>query len=81
MCSLAVPMHLKYKDFELYSLGEIPKIGGKEEDLNSENMKIYRNFVYENSTITGVELVGKNKNTMQYQKEFFLTKYGEKYRV
>jgi len=75
-----VPVHLMYKDFELYSLGEVPKIGEEEENLNSENLKVYRNCIYENSALAGVQIVGKDKDTMQYQKEFFLSKVWKKMR-
>ncbi len=73
-----VPFYLKYKDFEVYSLGEVPEIGDKEKVLTFEAMKVYRGCVYEKSALAGVQMVGSNKDSMKYEKEFLLGKIWSK---
>ncbi len=69
-----VPIHLKYKDFEAYSIGEVPEIGTEENVLDFDQMEVYRGCVYENSALAGVQMVGSNKDFSKYKKELLLTK-------
>ena len=64
-----VPVRLKYEDFELHSIGKVPSCGEQENILDFESMKVYRGCVYENSVLTGVQMVGSGKDFMKYQKE------------
>jgi len=73
-----VPMRLKYKDFEIYSIGEVPKIDDQEKLLDSADLKVYRGCIYEGSALAGVQMVGSNKDFLKYQKEFLLGKMWEK---
>ncbi len=69
-----VPIQLKYKDFEAYSIGEVSEIGNEENVLDFDQMKIYRGCIYENSALTGVQMVGTNKDFSRYQEEFLSQK-------
>ena len=79
-----VPIRLKYKDFEIYSIGETP--GGKkrkgykveEKILDQDDMKAYRGLIYEGSGLAGVQLVNSNKDIRKYQKQFLLAKMWDK---
>lgn len=73
-----VPVRLKYKDFELYSIGKIPKIDNDEKLLDSDDLKIYRGCIYEGSALAGVQMVGSNKDIRKYQEQFLLAKVWEK---
>ncbi len=73
-----VPVRLKYKNFELYSIGEVPGIDNEEKVLDIQDMKVYRSCVYEKSALAGVQMVGSNKDSMKYQKEFLLGKVWRK---
>ncbi|MFA6716112.1 MAG: FAD-dependent oxidoreductase [Victivallales bacterium] len=64
-----VPVNLKYKDFQLYSIGEIPGLGKAEKILDSDGINTYRGCVYKDKVLTGVEMVGTNKDFIIYQKE------------
>ena len=72
------PIHMKYKDFEIYSLGEVPTIGDKENVLDCDAMKVYRGCVYENSALAGVQMVSSNEDFEKYHKEFLLSKIWKK---
>lgn len=72
-----VPVHMKYKDFENYSCGEIPGIDKKGRILNFEDMKAYRNYIYENGALTNVQMSGSNKDSTN-QKKCFLGKMWSK---
>ena len=69
-----VPMHLKYKDFQIHSIGQIPKIDSEEKILDFDDMKVYRACIYEDSALAGVQMVGSNKDFFKYQKQFLLAK-------
>ena len=79
-----VPIRLKYKDFEIYSIGETP--GGKkrkgykveEKILDQDDMKAYRGLIYEGSGLAGVQLVNSNKDIRKYQEQFLLAKMWDK---
>lgn len=79
-----VPIRLKYKDFELYSIGEIPcdkkRKGYKVEEkiLDQDDMKVYRGLIYEGSGLAGVQLVNSNKDIRKYQEQFLLAKMWDK---
>ena len=68
-----IPILLKYKDFQAYSIGEVPKISSKENVLDFDQMKIYRGCVYENTALAGVQMVGSNKDFAKYEKEVLLS--------
>jgi len=73
-----VPLRLKYKDFEIYSIGEVPKIGAEEKVLDPEDLKVYRGCIYEGSALAGVQMVGSNKDIKKYQEQFLLSKVWDK---
>ncbi|MDD5597372.1 MAG: FAD-dependent oxidoreductase [Victivallaceae bacterium] len=68
-----VPVNLKYKDFQLYSIGEIPGPGKDEKILDHEDMKTYRSCIYESNVLAGVEMVGTNKDFLKYQQELLVS--------
>jgi NAD(P)H-nitrite reductase large subunit len=68
-----VPILLKYKDFEAYSIGEIPQIDREENVLDCDQMKTYRGCVYENTALAGVQMVGTDKDFSKLQKELLLS--------
>ena len=74
-----VPMRLKYKEFQIYSIGQIPGTGNtKEKILDPDDMRIYRGCIYEDSALAGVQMVGSNKDISKYQKQFLLAKKQDK---
>ncbi len=80
-----VPIRLKYKDFEIYSIGEVPEdeevnsiVETKEKVLEPENLKVYRGLIYEGSGLAGVQMVGSNKDIRKYQEQFLLAKMWDK---
>ena len=73
-----VPVRLKYKDFEIYSIGKVPKIDDDEKLLDSDDLKVYRGCIYEGSVLAGVQMVGSNKDIRKYQEQFLLAKVWEK---
>lgn len=73
-----VPMRLKYKDFEIYSIGEVPQIDNEEKLLDSDDLEVYRGCIYEGSALAGVQMVGSKKDFLKYQKEFLMAKVWEK---
>jgi len=68
-----VPILLKYKNFEAYSIGEVPQIDRQENVLDFDQMKIYRGCVYENTALAGVQMVGSDKDFSKYHKELLLS--------
>lgn len=68
------PIHLKHKDFELYAIGDVSKIGSNEEVLDFNNMKVYRGCIYENSALAGVQMVGSSKDISKFRKDFLFAK-------
>ncbi len=73
-----VPLRLKYKDFEIYSIGQIPGFDEEEKIIEFDDMKVYRGCVYEGSALAGVQMIGSNKDFIKYQKEFLLAKAWDK---
>ena len=79
-----VPIRLKYKNFEIYSIGQIPedednaKEKSKEKLLDHDNMKVYRGCIYEDSALAGVQMVGSNKDIRKYQEQFLMAKVWDK---
>jgi len=73
-----VPMRLKYKDFEIYSIGKVPQSDNEEKMLDSEDLKSYRGCIYEDSALAGVQMVGSNRDLRKYQEQFLLSKAWEK---
>jgi NAD(P)H-nitrite reductase large subunit len=79
-----VPLRLDYKDFEIYSIGEIPGDKENNKDKVKENffdyndMKVYRGLIYEGSALAGVQMVGSNKDIRKYQEQFLLAKVWDK---
>jgi len=84
-----VPIRLKYKNFEMYSIGQIPdedqdeyqdqsKEKVKEKILDSADMKVYRGCIYEDSALAGVQMVGSNKDIRKYQEQFLMSKVWDK---
>ena len=81
-----VPIMLKYKNFEIYSIGQIPEEEAEnieetkidEKLLDHDNMKIYRGCIYEDSALAGVQMVGSNKDIRKYQEQFLLAKVWDK---
>jgi NAD(P)H-nitrite reductase large subunit len=76
-----VPVRLKYKDFEIYSIGQVPEYDdgeSKEKILDCDDMKVYRGCIYEDSGLAGVQMVGSNKDIRKYQEQFLLAKVWDK---
>jgi NAD(P)H-nitrite reductase large subunit len=79
-----VPIRLKYKNFEIYSIGETLDDEDEDEDerkekiLDFEDMKVYRGCIYEDSALAGVQMVGSNKDIRKYQEQFLLAKVWDK---
>lgn len=76
-----VPVNLKYKDFQLHSIGKVPEPGDQEKILDYEEMKTYRSCIYEDSALVGVQMVGTAKDFMKYQKELLVSKIWKKLRI
>ncbi|MBU8901383.1 MAG: FAD-dependent oxidoreductase [Victivallales bacterium] len=72
-----VPVRFKYKDFEIYSIGKVPKIDDDEKRLDADDLKVYRACIYEGSVLAGVQMVGSNKDIRKYQEQFLLAKAWE----
>ena len=73
--ALPTPIHLKYKDFELYSIGDVSEETDVKEDvLDCDNMKIYRGCIYENNVLAGIQMVGSNEDFSECGAKFFLAK-------
>jgi len=79
-----VPIRLKYKDFEIYSIGRTPGVKKKkgykveEKIFDLDDMRVYRGLVYEGSGLAGVQMVGSDKDISKYQKQFMLAKMWDK---
>ena len=71
-----VPVRLKYKDFEIYSIGEVSEDEDeyKEKILDFDDMKVYRGCIYEDTALAGVQMVGSNKDFLKYQEQFLLAR-------
>ncbi len=63
--------HLNYNDFEINFHGEVVKIGNKEEVIDFESLKLYRNYVYENSALADVQIYDSNIDSIKEQKTFW----------
>ena len=73
------PLRLKFKNFELYSIGVAPKNKKYEEKiLDYESMKTYRACIYEKSALAGVQMVGSSKDFLKYQKQYLMAKTWDK---
>ncbi|MCD4650356.1 MAG: FAD-dependent oxidoreductase [Candidatus Cloacimonetes bacterium] len=64
-----VIMRLKHNDFELYSVGKIPANSNEERILEFDAAQLYRGCVYEDNTLSGVQMVGSDKDFMKLWKE------------
>jgi NADH oxidase (H2O-forming) len=64
-----IPLRMKYEDFEIYSIGDLPETDNKLNILEFEALKVYRGCVYEHESLAGVQMVGSGKDFMKYQKE------------
>lgn len=73
-----VPVRLKYRDFEIYSIGQAPQLGCEERILDFDDIKVYRGCIYEDSALAGVQMVGSNKDIRKYQEQFLLAKVWRK---
>lgn len=63
-----ISVQLKYKDFELYSIGDVPMPGSQEKILDFEALKVYRGCVYENGLLSGVQMAGSGEDFRKYEK-------------
>ena len=73
--ALPIPIHLKYKDFELYSVGNLSEgTDVKEDVLDCDSMKIYRGCIYENNVLAGVQMVGSSEDISKCGAKLFLAK-------
>ena len=69
------PVRLKFKNFELYSIGVAPQNGEYQEKiLDYKSMELYRACIYEESALAGVQMVGSSKDFIKYQKQYLLAK-------
>jgi NAD(P)H-nitrite reductase large subunit len=78
-----VPIRFKYKDFEIYSIGQVPDDDDDDDEcrekiLDFDDLKVYRGCIYEDSALAGVQMVGSNKDIRKYQEQFLLAKVWDK---
>jgi hypothetical protein len=65
----AVPLELKYKDFEIHAIRTVAKVEGLK-IIDYNDMKTYRSRIYRGSALVGGEVVGSDST--------FLTKLLDK---
>ncbi len=65
----AIAVELKFKDFELHSIGFTKEENNKKEEVIEESATTYRSVVKRNDDILGIQMVGSGKDFITYKKQ------------
>ena len=65
----AIAVELKFKDFELHSIGFTKEENNKKEEVIEESAATYRSVTKRNDDILGIQMVGSGKDFITYKKQ------------
>lgn len=65
----AIAVEVKFKDFELHSIGCTKKDNNKKEEILESSETIYRSVIKSNNNIVGIQMVGSGKDFITYKKQ------------
>ena len=65
----AIAVEVKFKDFELHSIGDTEGDSNKKEEIIESAVKTYRSIIKNNDCIFGIQMVGSGKDFITYRKQ------------
>lgn len=66
----AIAVEVKFKDFELHSIGYSEENSDKKEEVIESGVKTFRSIIKSGVDIVGIQMIGSGKDFITYKKQF-----------